>query len=344
MPQKSSDAQQASSSASTLSSASSPLRTVDPGDLIKIPQRIYDEVSKVVFGKDELKEILLAALFSGGHVLIEGMPGTAKTLLAKTFAAAIDGEYKRIQFTPDMLPSDVTGFYFYTPDGNSKFMPGPVFANIVLSDELNRTTARTQSALLEVMQEGQVTLEGKPHPVPQPFMVIATQIPYGFEGTSQLTEVQADRFMFRAWSGYLDRETETKVLDRIDYIEKPDLQVAASLEDVLMVREAVKQVHVSDGVRDYITAVAELLRKDPDVLVAPSSRATTSLYKGSRALAFMKQREYVIPDDVKQLAAPALEHRLRVKPEAEIDGVTPAMLVQKAMKEVPVPKAEESKQ
>jgi MoxR-like ATPase len=309
-------------------------------DLIKIPQRILGEVSKVVLGKEDLKEILLCALFSEGHVLIEGMPGTAKTLLAKTFAAVIGGEYKRIQFTPDMLPSDVTGFYFYTPDGNSRFMPGPVFANIVLTDELNRTTARTQSALLEVMQEGQVTLEGRAHPVPQPFMVIATQIPYGFEGTSQLTEVQSDRFMFRTWSGYLDRETEAKVLDNIDYIENPDLEKVATLKDIMKVREAVRQVHVSAGIRDYITLIADQMRRDSDVLMAPSSRATTSLYKGSRALAFMKGRDYVIPDDVKQLAAPALEHRIRVKPEAEIDGVTPTVLVQKIMKETPVPKAE----
>jgi MoxR-like ATPase len=317
------------------------LPSSSPADLIKIPRRILAEVSKVVLAKDDLKEILLAALFSEGHVLIEGMPGTAKTLLAKTFATVIGGEYKRIQFTPDMLPSDVTGFYFYTPDGNSKFMPGPVFANVVLTDELNRTTARTQSALLEVMQEGQVTLEGKAHPVPQPFMVIATQIPYGFEGTSQLTEVQADRFMFRTWSGYLDRETEGKVLSSIDYIDNPDLKTVASLDDIMRVREAVKKVHVSDSIRDYITVIADQMRRDSDVLVAPSSRATISLYKGARSLAFMRERDYVIPDDVKQLAVPALEHRTRVKPEAEIDGVTPLSLIQKVMKEVPVPKAEE---
>jgi MoxR-like ATPase len=219
-------------------------------------------------------------------------------------------------------------------------MPGPVFANVVLTDELNRTTARTQSALLEVMQEGQVTLEGKAHPVPQPFMVIATQIPYGFEGTSQLTEVQSDRFMFRTWSGYLDKETEGKVLEMIDYIDSPDLKVAASLGDILKVREAVRKVHVSDGIRDYITEIADTMRRDTDMLMAPSSRATVSLYKGARALAFMKERDYVIPDDVKQLAVPALEHRIRVKPEAEIDGVSPLSLIQKVMKEVPVPKAE----
>ncbi len=309
-------------------------------ELLEVPRRIIDEVSKVVLGKDDVKEVMLAALFSGGHVLIEGLPGTAKTLVAKTFARAIGGEFRRIQFTPDMLPSDVTGFYFYTPDGKSRFIPGPVFGNIVLTDELNRTTARTQSALLEVMQEGQVTVEGRTHAVPQPFMVIATQIPYGFEGTSQLTEVQADRFMFRIWSGYLDKEAEARVLERIDYIDSPDVRVAASLGDIVKVREAVKRVYVSDGIRGYITDLADRIRRNPDVLVAPSSRATTSLYKGSRAMAFMRGRDYVIPDDVKQLALPVLEHRIRVKAEAEIDGVTPRSIIDGVMKEAPVPKAE----
>ena len=309
-------------------------------DLVSIPQKILNEISKVVVGKDDVKELMLTALLSEGHILIEGLPGTAKTLLAKTFALSIAGEFRRVQFTPDLLPSDITGYYFYTPDGNSKFLPGPVFANVVLADELNRTTARTQSAMLEVMQEAQVTVEGKTHQVPQPFMVIATQIPYGFEGTTQLTEVQSDRFMFRAWSGYLDREQESKVLANIDYIDRLDVKAVVSLGNIARAREAVKTVFVSDGVRDYITLIADSLRKNPDVSMAPSSRATAALYKGSRAIAFMRGRDYVIPDDVKMLAIPVLEHRIRVKSEAEIDGVTPLSLAEKTMKEVPVPKAE----
>lgn len=309
-------------------------------DLVNIPQKILNEISKVVVGKDDVKELMLAALLSEGHILIEGLPGTAKTLLAKTFARSIAGEFKRVQFTPDLLPSDITGYYFYTPDGSSKFLPGPVFANVVLADELNRTTARTQSAMLEVMQEAQVTVEGKTHQVPQPFMVIATQIPYGFEGTSQLTEVQSDRFMFRAWSGYLDREQESKVLANIDYIDRLDVKAVASLGNIAKAQEAVKTVFVSDGVRDYITLIADSLRKNQDVSMAPSSRGTGALYKGSRAVAFMRGRDYVIPDDVKLLAIPVLEHRIRVKSEAEIDGVTPLSLAEKTMKEVPVPKAD----
>jgi MoxR-like ATPase len=195
------------------------------GDLAKnvkglagVPGKILEEVSKVVVGKDEIKEMLLVALLSEGHVLIEGLPGTAKTLLAKTFSQVIGGEFKRIQFTPDMLPADVTGFYLYTPDGNSRFMEGPLFANVVLSDELNRTTPRTQSALIEAMQERQVTVEGKTRLLPRPFMIIASQLPYGSEGTYPLTEVQADRFMLRVWSDYLSKEEEEQVISNLDYI------------------------------------------------------------------------------------------------------------------------------
>jgi MoxR-like ATPase len=309
-------------------------------DLVSIPQKILGEISKVVVGKDDVKELMLAALLSEGHILIEGLPGTAKTLLAKTFARSIAGEFKRVQFTPDLLPSDITGFYFYTPDGNSKFLPGPVFANVVLADELNRTTARTQSAMLEVMQEAQVTVEGRTHQVPQPFIVIATQIPYGFEGTSQLTEVQSDRFMFRAWSGYLDRAQESEVLANIDFIDRLNVNPVASLKEIASAREAVRTIFVSDGIRDYITMIADSLRRNPDVFVAPSSRATGALYKGARAIAFMRGRDYAIPDDVKMLAMPVLEHRIRIKPEAEIDGVTALSLVERVMKEIPVPKAD----
>jgi MoxR-like ATPase len=176
--------------------------------------------------------------------------------------------------------------------------------------------------------------------VPQPFIVIATQIPYGFEGTSQLTEVQSDRFMFRAWSGYLDRAQESEVLANIDFIDRLDVNPVASLKEIASAREAVRTIFVSDGIRDYITMIADSLRRNPDVFVAPSSRATGALYKGARAIAFMRGRDYAIPDDVKMLAMPVLEHRMRVKPEAEIDGVTALSLVERVMKEIPVPKAD----
>jgi len=305
-----------------------------------VPRKILSEVSKIVIGKEDIKETLLIALLSEGHVLIEGLTGTAKTLLAKTFALVIGGEFKRIQFTPDMLPADVTGFYVYSPSGKSRFVPGPLFANIVLTDELNRTTPRTQAALIEATQERQVTLEGKTHPLPKPFMVIASQLPYGFEGTYPLTEVQADRFMFRAWSEYPNKEEENQVLEKIDYIEEPDVKPVTTLEELLMLQQAVKKVYASEKVRDYIISLVNRARQDADVQTGPSSRASISLYKGSRALAFLQERDFVIPDDVKKLVLPAFEHRIRVKSEAEMEDVTPRIIVERILKEAPVPKIE----
>jgi len=304
------------------------------------PGKILNEISRVVIGKDDIKEILLVALLSGGHVLIEGLSGTAKTTIARTFAQAIGGEFKRIQFTPDMLPSDVTGFNLYAMDGSPKFMPGPIFATILLADELNRTTPRTQAALLEAMQENQVTIEGKTYPLPPPFMVIASQLPYGAEGTYPLTEVQADRFMFRAWSGYPSRDEEEQVIEKIDFLERPSVTTVALPEEVLKLQEAARRVHVSEKVRGYITLLVHQVRRDPDVLVGPSPRASIALYKGARAMALLQKRDFVIPDDVKKFVLPALEHRTRVKAEAEIEDITPKIIVERALGEVPVPKGE----
>lgn len=305
---------------------------------IEIPSRILSEVSKVVVGKDETKEILLIALLSEGHVLIEGLPGTAKTLLAKTFSQVIGGDFKRIQFTPDMLPADVTGFYLYTPDGKSRFVKGPLFANVVLSDELNRTTPRTQAALIEAMQEKQVTVEGITQLLPKPFMVIASQVPYGSEGTYPLTEVQADRFMFRVWSDYLNKEDEKQIINKLDYIEEPNINSVITIKDIIELQKTVKKVHVSDEVKDYMISLVQFARNDPDILSGPSTRATISLFKGSRARAFLQGRDYVIPDDVKMIAPYVLIHRIRVKPEAEIDYVTPKAVAERILQGVPVPK------
>jgi MoxR-like ATPase len=255
----------------------------------EIPNRILNEISKVIIDKQEIQEMLLIALLSEGHLLIEGLPGTAKTLLAKTFAEVIGGDFKRIQFTPDMLPADVTGFYLYTPDGKSRLIEGPISANIVLADELNRTTPRTQAALIEAMQEKQVTIEGETRMLPNPFMVIASQLPYGSEGTYPLTEVQADRFMYRVWSNYLDKEFEEQVLDRIDYIEKPDIKPVADLKDIIELRQAIKKVHVSDKIKQYIVSLIIQARKDPDAISGPSTRASIAFYKGARTLAFLQE-------------------------------------------------------
>jgi len=316
------------------------LEAEDAKAMIAVTRRVRDEISKVIVGKEDLKEMLLVALLGGGHILIEGLTGTGKTLFARTFAKAIGGEFKRIQFTPDMLPADVTGFNVYTPDGRSIFTPGPVFSNVLLADELNRTTPRTQAALLEAMQESQVSIDGVTHRLPRPFMVLASQLPYGYEGTYPLTEVQVDRFMFRVWSGYPSKGEENDVLRRIDYIEEPDIEPIITPEEILRLQHVARKTYVSEKVIGYITGLVAHIRGNRDVSVGPSPRASIALYKGSRALAFLDGRGFVIPDDVKKLAPVAVEHRMRVKPEAEMDGVTPTALVAAALKEVPVPKLE----
>jgi MoxR-like ATPase len=300
--------------------------------------KIIDEVSKVVVGKPELKEMLLVALMSEGHILIEGLPGTAKTLLAKTFCQVIGGNFKRIQFTPDMLPAEVTGFYLYTPDGRSRFINGPLFANVVLSDELNRTTPRTQAALIEAMQERQITVEGITQLLPRPFIVIASQVPYGSEGTYPLTEVQADRFMFRVWSDYLSKEDETQVLSKLEYIETPNIKAVISLDEIMTLQDTIKKIHVSEEIKDYIVSLVRFVRQDPDVFMGPSTRAVIGFFKGSRTLAFIEGRDYVIPDDVKKLAFPVLFHRIHLKPEAEMEDIKPEAIIERALKGVPVPK------
>lgn len=309
---------------------------IDP--LLEAPRRILDQVSAVVVGKEETKRLLLVALMAGGHILIEGLPGTAKTLLGRTFAQAIGGEFKRIQLTPDMLPADVTGFNLYRPDGHSEFVPGPIFANVVLADELNRTTPRTQSAFLEAMQEAQVTVEGHTHPLPALFVVVASQIPSGGDGTHPLTDVQTDRFMFRLWSGYPERAEEASILDMIDVLEKPQVSPVVTPEEVLQLRERCRAVHLAAPVRDYILDLVGKARQHPDVLSGPSPRASLSLLKGSRAMALLEGRDFVLPDDIQMLALPSLEHRLRLKPEAEADGVSPRGIVERCLAEVAVPK------
>ena len=303
-----------------------------------ILSKITAEVSKVVIGKDEVKELLLIALLSQGHVLIEGLPGTAKTTVARTFARAIGGIFKRVQGTPDMLPADILGFYFYRPDGSVSFMPGPIFANVLLADELNRTTPRTQAALLESMQEQQVTIERETHLLEQPFIVIASQIPYGGPGTSPLTEVQTDRFMFRIWSGLPSMEEEDRILQDIDAISEAPTSAVAKSSDIIQLQQEVKRVYIADDVRHYILNIIDSLRHHQDAPIGPSPRGGIALFKGARALAFMRGRDFVTPDDVKRLLIPTLCHRLRISAEAEMDNVTPEAIINQVATEVPIPK------
>jgi MoxR-like ATPase len=311
---------------------------VDVNKAADLYQSILNEISKVVVGKEELKELLLVALIAGGHVLIEGPPGSAKTTVANSFARAIGGTFKRVQLTSDMMPSDITGFYLYSTTGSSTFMPGPIFANIVLADELNRTTPRTQAALLEAMQEYQVTIERETFRLEQPFMVIGTQVQSGGEGTYPLTDVQVDRFMLRLFSEYSSLEEEEMVLHNIDGIDQHDIHAVATTEDIKSIQAKAREVHVSPAVNKYIVSIVNTLRHDPDLLSGSSTRASIALFKCARVLAMFDGRDFVIPDDVKRLIYPALEHRIKIKPEAEMDDVTPRMLLDRTMEKITVPK------
>lgn len=301
-------------------------------------KNIIDEISSIVIGKDDIKELLLLAMLSQGHVLIEGLPGTAKTTIARTFALTIGGTFKRVQGTPDMLPSDILGFYLYRPEGTATFMPGPIFSNVLLVDELNRTTPRTQSALLEAMQERQVTIERETHSLEQPFIVLASQIPYGGPGTSPLSEVQTDRFMFRVWSGLPNLEEEDLILRDIDIITEPRIKTMTSPEDIVQLQQEVKKVHIADDIRRYILEIIDKLRHHQDVLSGISTRAGIALLKGARARAFIQERDFVIPDDVKKILIPVLSHRLQINSEAQMEDINPDIIIDEVAEKVPVPK------
>ncbi len=312
---------------------------VDTKKVTDLYQKVVGEVSRAIIGKDDVKQAVMLALIAGGHVLIEGSPGTAKTKLARSFAEAIGGTFKRIQFTPDMMPADVTGFYLYSPSGTSTLVEGPIFANVVLADELNRTTPRTQSALIEAMQEHQVTIERKTYTLELPFMVIATQqVQSGAEGTYPLTDVQVDRFLIRVLSEYPTKEEEKQIISNIDRIDEPQIKVVTSPREVIEVQQLAKQVHVSPDVAEYVATLISTLRTDPDILFGPSTRSSIGLYKCARVMAVFDGRDYVIPDDIKALAYRVVEHRIKIKPEAAMDDVTARMILDRTLDKVPVPK------
>ncbi len=304
---------------------------------------ILSEVERAVVGKRSTLRLILMSLLAGGHVLIEDFPGLAKTLAARSFARVLGLTFKRIQFTPDLLPSDIVGTYVLRRQTDEfELQPGPIFAQIILADEINRATARTQSALLEAMQEGQVTLEGETHPLPQPFVVVATQNPIEYEGTFPLPEAQVDRFLVRTRFGYPTRADEVDILSRRLARKTPEetLRPITTAEELLAMRAALEEVHVDPDLLEYMAQLTEATRGHPSVEVGASPRGTLALLLLSRARAALEGRDYVLPDDVKEVGMPTLVHRLIIKPELWQRQVQPEQVVRTTFEKTPVPKVE----
>jgi MoxR-like ATPase len=313
-------------------------RTIDEHALALAAQRaasVVQEVQRTYVGRREIAELLLICLLARGHVLLEGVPGVAKTTLVKAFAGTLGCQFRRIQFTPDLLPADITGTYVLSPrSGEFQLREGPLFANIVLGDEINRAPAKTQSALLEAMQEQQVTIEGDTRPLPQPFIVLATQNPVEQAGTYPLPEAQIDRFLMRLLIGYPDPKDELAVLRRhMDPVQP--VQRVLEPREILALQELVHGVHVENELLEYIVRLSQFTRQHTRVYLGASPRASLALVQASRARALMSGRAFVIPDDIKLLAVPVLAHRLVLTPEAEMEGVARESVVQNALEQVP---------
>jgi len=312
---------------------------------IAIVQSLADKlaanVGRVILGKQNEIRLTLTALICRGHILIEDVPGVGKTMLARAIAKSLGCTFKRIQFTPDMLPSDVTGVSVFNQKTREfEFRPGPVISQIVLTDEINRATPKTQSALLECMEERQVTVDGVTYPIPQPFLVLATQNPIEYEGTFPLPEAQLDRFMLRVHLGYPGHKDELAMLDA-QQREHPILQIdqIASAQELLDAQNAVKEIRVDNLIKEYILALVESTRKHPDVYLGASPRGSLALYKCAQARAAMGARDYVTPDDVKALAESALAHRLIISPAARLKNVDAHAVVDELLRSVAVPGA-----
>ena len=302
-------------------------------------QEIIENIARVIVGKQPAIELLVVALLADGHVLIEDVPGLGKTLLAKSLARSIGGSFKRVQCTPDLLPADITGFNIYNQQsGQFTFQPGPVLTNILLADEINRTIPRTQASLLESMEERQVTVDGRTFPLPTPFFVIATQNPIELEGTFPLPEAQLDRFVLKTQIGYPERTEELLILERFQE-DEPFLELAAvaSPEQMTALQQARKQIRVSPPVREYIVTLVEATRRHPAIRFGASPRGSLSLMRAGQALAALRGRTYVLPDDIKYLARPVLAHRLILQEAEQLRGQTPEQVLDELLAQTALP-------
>ena len=306
-----------------------------------LASKLIENVGKVIIGKSDVVELVLAALFSNGHVLIEDVPGVGKTMLVRSIATSTGCDFRRMQFTPDLLPSDVTGAsVFNQKTGNFEFRPGPIMAQVVLADEINRATPKTQSALLEAMGEQQVTVEGTTRELTSPFMVLATQNPIEYEGTFPLPEAQLDLFFMWISLGYPDSAQEVAIMDDREHVD-PINQLAAvcSPEDIVKLQKEADDIYIDALVKQYIVDLAAATRQHPEAALGVSPRASINLMKGSKAYAMLKERDYVVPDDIKTLAAPMLSHRVLLTPSARMREVTQETVIADALRQVPVPGA-----
>lgn len=315
------------------------LKSEEAHMIAEVARRLRENIQKVIVGKDEVINLTLVAVLCEGHLLLEDVPGIGKTTLARALAASLGCTYRRIQFTPDLLPSDVTGLnWFNQKEQVFEFRPGPVISQVVLADEINRATPRTQSALLEAMQERQVTVDGVTHYLPRPFLVIATQNPVELEGTFPLPEAQIDRFLMRIAIGYPTQKEENAILERFRAVDPLlELGPVTAPEEIAQLQAERREIRVEESVRDYIVSIARATRSHPEIELGASPRASLALYWSAQAWAGIQGRDYVLPDDIKFVAPHVLTHRLMISPQAQLRGRQPHELVSDIVEAVPVP-------
>ncbi len=307
--------------------------------VIELYTRLINNMTKVIIGKEEALRLAIISIICQGHVLIEDVPGVGKTMMAKSLAKSLGCEFKRIQFTPDMLPGDITGISIYNQKSKVfEYKPGPIMTQILLADEINRATPKTQSALLEAMEERQITVDAETYMLPAPFTVLATQNPIEYEGTFPLPEAQLDRFLIKIRLGYATSEEETQILNN-QILRHPieGIKEVVKVQDLLFVQEIVKKIYISEKVKKYIVALVRATREHPDVYLGSSPRGSLGLMHTGQVLAIINDRKFVLPDDVKDLAIPVLSHRIVINPSGRVKNITSKMVIQEILSRLPVP-------